>query len=98
MILFLIALLIIIASIIYHTFAWGYVCLQFWYWFILPAFPDLPHLNLWHCIGLMFFITLFKNNAVVSYKKEEGKEVNDVIATLLTPWITLFVASFFNQI
>lgn len=91
-----VALLIIAVTTVYICFSWGFVCFKFYWWFILPVFPDMPHLDLWQCMGLMFFISLFRNHTSVSYKKEEGKEWTDAINNLLAPWILLFIASFFN--
>ena len=88
---------LITGAVIYSTFAWGYVCFKFWYWFILPIFPNLPNLDFWQCIGIMFFIHLFKTH--VSESKDEtskSSKYGKLIGAILTPWILLLIASFFK--
>ncbi|MFM2393161.1 MAG: hypothetical protein RLZZ546_1143, partial [Bacteroidota bacterium] len=44
--------ILLVAAIIgfflmYNTLTWGLVCFKFWYWFGLPVFVDLPHIDFW---------------------------------------------------
>ena len=94
---FIVMIALITGAVIYSTFSWGYVCFKFWYWFILPIFPDLPHLDFWQCIGIMFFISLFKTaSSSTSNSKTEEDKYSNAIGLMLNPWILLLVASFFK--
>ncbi|MOA41853.1 hypothetical protein D3C78_1638580 [compost metagenome] len=77
------------------TMAWGYVCFKFWHWFIMPAFTIAPNLNFWQCVGIMFFIALFKNHSQNKDNKDE-KNYSTVVGGLLTPWLFLAIAYFFS--
>lgn len=100
LIVIIIAVLAIVGLVVYNTFAWGYVCFKFYWWFIMPVFAGMPHLNLWQCIGLWFFISLFKNHSTsTSGKKDEDENsgIKSIISTLVSPWIILLIASFFTN-
>jgi len=73
---------------LYNTFSWGLVMLKFWTWFVLPVFTGLPVITFYQAIGLIFFISLFKNH-IPSFKKEL-LDVNGKSMWLFLPWLTLF--------
>jgi len=59
--LFLLGGIVLLAlAFVWSVFSWGYVCWKFWYWFVLPVFPALPHITWLQAAGLIFFISLFK--------------------------------------
>jgi hypothetical protein len=68
---------------LYTTFTWGLVVYKFWYWFIIPVFTTVPHVNYIQAIGLMLFISLFKNH------HSDSKSSN--LMLFLTPWVVLFL-------
>lgn len=82
--------------IVYSSISWGYVAWKFWYWFLLPVFPNLPHITFWQAVGLFFVTALFKTAvASSSIKKEYLDETQKYVGIgvgLLSPWITLFFA------
>ena len=81
---------LIFGLMVYDAFSWGFVCFKFWYWFILPIFVTLPVLSLYSCIGLMFFISLFKNHNLISPKQENEDKYTNLTVNLLSPWLILF--------
>lgn len=89
---------LILVLTVYSSFSWGFVLYKFWYWFLLPVFPNLTHVSFWHCVGLTFFIGLFKNNNTASYLKDESKKTQDAIMPFVYPWIIVLVGYFFYLI
>lgn len=88
------AAILIGGLLLYSSFVWGLVCYKFWYWFLIPVFPDLPLLTYWKAVGLLFFISLFKNTITSDKKRTTNEEAIAYIAELaktvfLTPWVTL---------
>lgn len=75
---------------IYNAASWGLVLFKFWGWFILPIFVGLPVISFAQAVGLMFFISLFKNIAVDSVKDEYKDNTKGAIMILIAPWVTLF--------
>lgn len=43
---------IIFGSVLYGTLAWGFVLYKFWYWFLIPSFPDIPEITFVQAMGL----------------------------------------------
>lgn len=84
-------LALVAVTSLYFTLSWAYVCFKFWYWFILPVFTDLPHCTFIQCIGLMFFIGLFKQHTM---KENKDDEVNWP-GVILLPWISLLIGAAF---
>lgn len=82
----------LITTMIVFAISWGFVCFKFWVWFILPIFPMLPILTFLQCVGLMFFISLFKPQYSVKDKKDEVVKVKDILSSLILPWIVLCIA------
>lgn len=88
------ALGLLTGIILYSTLSWGYVCFKFWYWFILPVFTELPHCTFWQCVGLMFFISLFRNQG--AKKSDSNKQDINWGLLIISPWLTLLVAYLFS--
>ena len=82
--------------ILYSTFSWGLVTYKFWYWFLLPIFPELPLLNFWQAVGIMFFISLFKSHSGEGIKSEYKDTTSHTISVLLAPWFTLLIGYLIN--
>lgn len=94
-----IVFIVIMAIVVtYAALSWGYVCFKLWYWFLLPVFPTLPSVTFWQCVGLMFFISLFKNHSSNSIKEEFTDESKVFISVAIGPWLTLLVAYFFKDV
>jgi hypothetical protein len=78
--------------LIYHSMSWGYVMYKFWYWFLLPVFPNMPHIGFWQAVGLHLFSGMFKNHKVsVKMKEEFIKKDDTMISSLVAPWLMLLV-------
>jgi hypothetical protein len=75
---------------LYSAFSWGLVMFKFWNWFILPVFVGLPAITFIQAVGLMFFMTLFKNHDMPRIKKELLSN-DGTTMSLITPWIVLFL-------
>lgn len=84
------------SMVLYSSLSWGYVCLKFWYWFILPVFTTLPHIEFWQAVGLMFFIGLFGAHSISGIKKEYKDQTVIISGFIITPWLTLLVGYFFK--
>lgn len=80
----------------YSAFAWGCVTFQFYYWFVLPVFTNLPMITLGQAIGLSLFISLFKNHGS-SNPVDEKFEWSKTLLALLTPWLVLIIGYFIKQ-
>lgn len=86
-------LLALIAGVIlYSTFIWGYVASKFYYWFVLPIFPSLPHLSLMQIIGITFFVYVIMPKAAPSDVKDEYRDKSSQLVTFfIMPWVTLCI-------
>jgi len=76
-------------AILYSAFSWGLVAYKFWYWFLLPVFPSMPHINYWQAMGLFLFIGLFNTHVPQVLKKEYTDTKVNAIAQYIAPWLTL---------
>lgn len=76
-------------AILYSAFSWGLVLWKFWYWFLLPVFPDMPHINYWQAMGLFLFIGLFNTHVPQVLKKEYTDASTNAIAQYIAPWLVL---------
>lgn len=95
----LILFLVIAAAIVlYSSFSWGLVLYKFWYWFLLPVFPDLPEITYILAVGLMLFIGLFHNQTHTVIKEEYRKQGWEVSGIFFAPWITLIIGWFLHLI
>lgn len=88
---FAVGLFIILTA--YSYMSWGYVAFKFWYWFLVPIFPQVPPITYWMAVGLTFFLMLFKNHNSETIIKDEYKDKSSstVVMSLLTPWLTLLM-------
>jgi hypothetical protein len=82
---------VVIFFVAYDALAWGLVCWKFWYWFVLPVFPTLPEIAFWQAVGLMFFISLFKNTTQQVIKEEYRDNSTQMIMTFIVPWLALLM-------
>lgn len=82
--------------VVYNAFSWGFVCYKFWGWFILPIFTTLPVITFWQAVGLMFFISLFRNHSQTEIKEEYKDKTNQFMVVLLAPWVLLLLGYFFK--
>lgn len=85
---FFITCILTFIGLIYNALCWGLVMYNFWQWFILPVFPALPEVNYIHAIGLMVFISLFKETSgIKNYTEKEMTQ--QVIILIIMPWVVL---------
>ncbi len=83
---------LIALSLVYASFSWGFVLYKFYGWFLLPVFTDLPVVDYWQAVGLMFIVMLFKNTD--SGIRDEYKNEHHHYYVFLAPWIS-FVFGWF---
>lgn len=87
------AVLAFTALTVYFSFSYGLVLFKFWYWFLLPVFTTLPHIDFYSAVGLVLFISILKSNKGSNTIKDEyvdNKKKNENIFNLiLSPWIIL---------
>lgn len=89
---FLGILALIVIALFYGALTWGLILWKFWYWFLLPVFPALPHVVFIECVGLMMVIHLFKvQQAVPTIKDDYATVTNNVVNVInfISPWIIL---------
>lgn len=79
------ALALIAVAFFYSAFAWGFVTYKFWYWFLLPVFPELPEVTLAQCVGIYVFISLFHNHLPQVIKKEYRDDSMGTWIQILAP-------------
>jgi hypothetical protein len=94
---FLGVLSLIVLGIFYGALTWGLICWKFWYWFLLPVFPALPHVAFIECVGLMMFITLFRNHTAQQIIEDDytTTSYNTVVfINFLMPWVILGMGYF----
>ncbi len=87
---------LILLAIIYDAFSYGYLLFKFWYWFVLPVFPQFMHITFYHAVGLFLVILLFKSKDT-SDKTINGVEIKSKInwvGMLAAPWIILGIGWF----
>lgn len=78
-------------GLLYGALSWGLVCWKFWYWFLVPVFPQVPHITFLQAIAVMIFMGLFRGHPTQVIKQEyTSQELFNVIA-ILGPWLTLCV-------
>lgn len=88
---FMFVLLFLTIGIVYGALSWGFVCWKFWYWFILPVFPALPHIVFLQAVALMMFATILKTQPSQYIKPEYTNQSIASVAMLAAPWIILLV-------
>lgn len=81
---------------LYDSFAWGYVFMKTYTWFVLPVFTFLPSVTFHEVIGICIFLTFFKNHNSTEY---EGLKKKVNWGTFIAgPWVVLLVAYFIRAI
>lgn len=69
---------------IWNTVFRGYVIKTFWFWFLMPLFPALPHLAILPAIGLSYLVGAFTPWKGLTQKEwEEVRSSNSAERTTL---------------
>ena len=88
---FIFVLLFIVIGIAYGALSWGFVCWKFWYWFLLPVFPALPHIVFLQAVALMMFVSILKTQPSQYIKPEYTNQTIANIGLLIAPWLILLL-------
>lgn len=86
------ALMTIPFIVIYGSFAWGFVFMKLYYWFITPIFTGLPVITLYQFMGLGVVISTIVNLPTQTEVKPELKAETNWFSLFLKPWGMLFFA------
>lgn len=80
---------------LYGIFAYGFVAVKLWAWFVTPIFPMLAEykFSVLQAAGLFMFVRFFTTN--VNYAKNDPDEelsdkVGKMLVPIILPWVTLF--------
>jgi len=92
------AVFIILFAICYGAFVWGLVFWKFWYWFLLPVFPNYPAITFVQAVGLMLVVSLFKNHSQIQIKKEYKDSNSTAAMEFLAPLFLLGIGWLFKVI
>lgn len=79
--------LILSVVIVYSSLSWGFILSKFWEWFLIPIFPEIPHISLIQAIGITFFICLFRSGKSTFVKDELEDNTKEFISFVIGPWI-----------
>lgn len=92
---FIIVLLLFAGILIYSSFSWGFVLFKFWHWFMMPVFFTLPSISLYQAVGILLFISIFKNKVPQIPIKDEfidsKKKTNNIVIQAIAPWMVLLM-------
>ena len=91
MLAFIFVLLFLAIGIAYGALSWGFVCWKFWYWFLLPVFPALPHIVFLQAVALMMFVSILKTQPSQYIKPEYTNQTIANIGLLIAPWLILLL-------
>jgi len=90
----LLGFVVMLAGLVSTTFAWPFVILKFYNWFVVEQFTQytLPIITYWKMVGLSIFITtLFNRKKGVYFKSKEQKEYFENMNN--TAWLAVKVIS-----
>lgn len=97
------AFLIIIGSFVllsllwlYGIFAYGFVAVKLWAWFVVPIFHTEYTFGILQAAGLFMFVRFFTGNHNIKVNSQDDRPIADKIAEvfvpILIPWATLLLA------
>lgn len=78
--------------VLYTLFSEGFVALKLWNWFLLPIFPNLPHLIYIQMIGIILAVAAIKPRNTPTYKVDEENRNRNLFFSLIAPWVALLIA------
>ena len=73
----------------YSAFSWGVVTYNFWYWFLIPLFPEAPEITFTLAVGVHMLLALFKNHNNETIKEKYKDKAMGWAVYMLSPWLTL---------
>jgi len=90
----LIVLFIIV--LIYGPLVWGLIAHKLYIWYILPIFPEAPHLTYWNWVAILIFLSALKSHRVNAKEKSEEQKNKETLILVVYPWITLLFSWLFK--
>lgn len=91
---------LLLLEIVYTAFAWGFVLLKAYNWFILIAIPSFPSFTFYSFVGIATFMGCLFNMAPKTEVKSElvAGVAERVGSILLRPRFVLFLAWFIHVV
>jgi hypothetical protein len=81
---------------VYGIFAYGYVAVKLWAWFVVPVFHPEYTFGILQAAGLFMFVRFFTNNHTAKIDSTDERPVSDKVAEafvpIIIPWATLLLA------
>jgi hypothetical protein len=95
LLIFLGALVLIPALWLYGVFAYGFVAVKLWAWFIVPVFHPEITFGILQAAGLIIFVRFFTSDHRMPPENPDEttvQKVTKVLVPILAPWVTLLFA------
>ena len=83
-------IILVIVIIFYSTLTSSLVLYKFWYWFLLPVFPEMPEITYSAAVGLSLFTVVLKT-VYTSDLADEYKDQTVKYHVLIYPWLVLLI-------
>ena len=81
---------------VYGIFAYGYVAVKLWAWFVVPVFHTEFTFGILQAAGLFMFVRFFTNGHTAKIDSTDSRPMSDKVAEvfvpIVTPWATLLLA------
>jgi hypothetical protein len=81
---------------LYGIFAYGFVAVKLWAWFVVPVFHTEYSFGILQAAGLFMFVRFFTQNYNIKVNSQDERPVTDKIAEIfipiIVPWMTLGLA------
>lgn len=75
-----------------NFFAWSFVVLKLYTWFLLPVFVSLPEITYWEAMGIWVASSIVKGSKIIFIKDEYLKsKTEQYIIAVIAPWMVLLI-------
>lgn len=81
-------IVLIILVLCYSVLVYSLLFYKFYYWFLLPVFPEMPHITFLMAIGLACFFSVIKGQ-YIDELDDKYKDKTKKYYMLVYPWIVL---------
>lgn len=81
---------------LYGIFAYGFVAVKLWAWFVVPVFHTEYAFGILQAAGLFMFVRFFTSTHTTRIDSTDERPMSDKVAEvfvpIVTPWATLLLA------